>query len=133
MNNSKQIFLLFSHTLTENQINELKRDFNINKIFYLPKDIQNIWSNVDYVKYDFSNLKPIKNFIKENSKEKDYILIQGEYGYTYHMVNWAFENKFIPIYATTQRKTIEIIDENNPNNIKKISHFEHISFRKYIK
>jgi len=56
------------------------------------------------------------------------VLIQGDFGAVYHMVNFAKELGLIPIYATTKRESIEL---KQGNKIIKKSIFKHIKFRKY--
>lgn len=43
----KKLLLLFSHKLNEEQIVELKTNFNIKTIISLNEEYQKIWSNVD--------------------------------------------------------------------------------------
>ncbi|GAB1464850.1 CRISPR-associated protein Csx20 [Aliarcobacter cryaerophilus] len=91
-------------------------------------------------KYFFSNipsdlnnldeyLLPIKDFLKENSRFGDVVLIQGDFGAVYHMVNFSKNLGLKSVYATTNRVIEEIlVDEKT---IKK-SIFEHVMFRRYI-
>ncbi len=125
----KKIIMLFSHTLTEHQINDLKRELNVEKIIMLNKKMQNIWSNVDPTKDERDDLKYIKEFILKELKKMDYILIQGEWGYIYEMVNWAKKNSFVPIYSATKRDYQEEILKDG--TVKNIHYFKHVKFKKY--
>ncbi|MBF4805986.1 MAG: hypothetical protein HXM47_05270 [Pseudoleptotrichia goodfellowii] len=126
---SKKALLVFSHELTENQIGELIKDFEVKKIEKLPEEIQKIWSNVDSEDETYEeNLEKIKEFIEKNNQKGDVLLIQGNWGYTYNLVKWAFEREFTPIYSFTKRDVEEI---KEGENIKKISYFKHERFRKY--
>ena len=42
----RQVFLLFSHQLTPTQKDELKNKYKVDKIIYLPAELQDIWSNI---------------------------------------------------------------------------------------
>ena len=65
----------------------------------------------------------------ENNNGKNYILVQGEYGAVYHMVNFAFENNCIPIYSASKRAyESKKIDEDK---IENIHYFKHIKFQLY--
>jgi hypothetical protein len=126
----RKIFLLFSHNLTDEQVKELKDRFGICSIISLPKDLQNLWSN-----FPPENDFPEKlanifiKFLKENSSIDDFVLIQGEFGLVFYMVDWCLKNRRIPIYSTTKRIFKE---ENQPDgSIKNIHIFKHINFRKY--
>ena len=129
---ANKIILLFSHILTESQISELKNHFNIETITYLPDYLQNIWSNIppDYIDIE-KELTSIKEFVTQNlyNNGKNYILVQGEYGAVYHMVNFAFENNCIPIYSASKRAyESKKIDEDK---IENIHYFKHIKFQLY--
>lgn len=120
----QKIVLLFSHTLTEPQVEELKKDWNCDKIIYLPEDLQKKWTNVE----DEIDIKIFQKFLLDNLYEKDYVLIQGEWGLTYNMINFAKENNFIPIYAGTTRNSLEY---KEGEKIIKKSIFVHTKFKKY--
>lgn len=119
----KRCFIFFSHQLTEKQTQEIKNNLKCDEIIYLPKDLQYKWSNVEDDSFD-----KISSFLREKSQENDYALIQGEWGLTYKMINFAKEIGVNPIYAKTKREAIE---EKDGEKIKKISYFEHIKFEKY--
>ncbi len=124
-----KMFLLFSHNLTNDQIKDAKENLKVNKFIYLPKELQNIWSNIPPEVEDITDyLKPIKEFLKNNANDGDYVLIQGDFGATYNMVNYAFENNLIPIYATTKRVVKEVIEDGKVITIRE---FKHCRFRKY--
>ncbi|CAB3288132.1 conserved protein of unknown function [Methanocaldococcus lauensis] len=124
-----KMFLLFSHNLTDDQIKDAKENLKVDKFIYLPKELQNIWSNIPPEIEDITDyLKPIKEFLKNNANDGDYVLIQGDFGATYNMVNYAFENNLIPIYATTKRVVKEVIEDGKVITIRE---FKHCRFRKY--
>ena len=124
-----KMYLLFSHTLTEPQIKDAKTTLKIDEFIYLPKNLQKIWSEIPPQIDDLSEyLSDIKEFLK-NAKKGDYVLIQGDFGAVYHMVNFSKDLGIIPIYATTKRETIETkVDDK----VIKKSIFRHIRFREYI-
>ncbi|CAB3289517.1 conserved protein of unknown function [Methanocaldococcus lauensis] len=124
-----KMFLLFSHNLTDDQIKDAKENLKVDKFIYLPKELQNIWSNIPPEVEDITDyLKPIKEFLKNNANDGDYVLIQGDFGATYNMVSYAFENNLIPIYATTKRVVKEVIENGKVITIRE---FKHCRFRKY--
>lgn len=122
-----EAYILFSHTLLQEQERELKNKFFCKKINYLPKNLQILWSNIPEDN-DFSNL--FFDFLEENAKTGDYILIQGEWGITYKIVNFCFKKNYIPIYSFSKRISKEIIEQNT---VIKTSYFKHIKFKKYEK
>ena len=122
-----KMILLFSHKLTDEQIIDAKNILKIEEFIYLPPNLQSIWSNIppelDSLK---EYLKPIKDFVSQFNN--NYILIQGDFGAVYEMVNFSKNIGLIPIYATTKREITEI---KKDNKIIKQSIFKHIKFRKF--
>jgi hypothetical protein len=126
-----KMFLLFSHKLTEEQIRDAKENLKVSGFIYLPENLQKLWSNIPPdIENIGSYLTPIKEFLKQHAKEGDFILIQGDFGATYIMVNWAFKNGLIPVYATTKRVVREI---NDNGKIITVREFKHCRFRRYEK
>ena len=120
----KKIILLFSHTLTEPQVKELKENWNCNEIIYMSDELKNNWMNVS----DNTDINQFKKFLLDNLRKKDYVLIQGEWGLTYNMINFAKENNFIPLYAGTTRNVTEYKERDK---VIKNSIFSHTTFKKY--
>jgi hypothetical protein len=127
--NMKQLFLLFSHTLTDEQKTDATNTLHVKKFVSLPPDLQRQWSNIpENLKEIQDYLKPIKNYIKSYAKQSDYVLIQGDFGAVYDMINFSKSIGLIPLHSTTKRETQEqIID----NTVKKISTFRHVLYRRY--
>ena len=109
----KKIILLFSHTLTEPQIKELKEKWNCDKIIYMPDELKNNWMNVA----DDIDINQFKRFLLDNL-----------WGLTYNMINFAKENNFIPLYAGTTRKVSEY---KEGDRVIKNSIFSHTTFKRY--
>lgn len=124
-----KMFLLFSHKLTNDQIIGAKNELSCDKLIYLPENLQNIWSNVSPDKYEDIKLSEIKYFLFENCQKGDFVLIQGEWGYTYNMVNFCKKLELIPVYSTTIRDSKEVL--NSDGTISKTSIFKHVMYKKY--
>jgi len=124
----KKMILLFSHKLSENQIQTAQKEFNIKKFLYLPKELQKIWSNID-PDIENLNLEAIKDFVKSISNKNDLVLIQGDVGACYTMVNFCKNLGLISVYATTKRVANEY---KEGDKIVKKSIFEFRRFRKYV-
>jgi hypothetical protein len=124
-----KMILLFSHKLTKEQQSDAIATLKVKEFIYLPDNLQSLWSNIPPDIDDLDKfLEPIKDFLKQNVKEGDFVLIQGDFGATYKMVNFVKKLSATPIYATTKRETQEkLID----NKIIKTSIFKHIAFRSY--
>ena len=110
----KKMFLLFSHSLTPSQIEDAKSNLGIEKFVYLPEDLQLLWSDIPS---DLESLKEylslFRNFLVENSDFEDVVLIQGDFGAVYQMINFSKDLGLKAVYATTKRVIEEEIIETN--------------------
>lgn len=122
----KRLILLFSHKLTPQQLKDAKETLQCNKIIYLTDELLYKWQNIT----PETDIQIFKDFLIENAKIGDYVLIQGEWGTTYNMVNFAKEKNMIPIYSSTARKVIEE-KSGSDNKVIKTSIFEHRGFYRY--
>ncbi|NPA87284.1 MAG: hypothetical protein GXO01_01130 [Epsilonproteobacteria bacterium] len=124
----KKLYLLFSHKLTPEQIEDAKKNLGVEDIVYMPSNLQEKWSNVPAEMEELGEYS--KDFMKflDTAKAGDYVLIQGDFGLTYKLVNFTKSKNLIPIYATTKRVSKEV---NSGNKVLKVSEFDHVRFRKY--
>ncbi|RZB34207.1 MAG: hypothetical protein SRB2_03600 [Desulfobacteraceae bacterium Eth-SRB2] len=124
------LFLLFNHELTEIQEKDGHDSLGISRIIDLPADLEKLWQQIppDVQKID-DYLAPIKTWLAGQASSSDYVLIQGDFGATYIMVNFAFENGLIPIYSTTMREAVE--EHDNHGTVRLTHNFRHEMFRKY--
>lgn len=123
------MFLLFSHKLTLAQKDSAKVVYGVEEFIYLPEDLQKIWTNVPS---DMENLKdyliPIEEYLDKFSNKDDIVLIQGDFGAVYHMVEFSKKQGLIAIYATTKRRIKEYF---KGDSLVKESIFEFVRFREY--
>jgi len=124
-----KMFLFFSHKLTDEQIKDAKKNLKIKEFVYLPKDLQERFSNVPPEIDDIKKYSEIFiDFIKKNMKKEDFALIQGDFGVVYHLVDFCKKNNLKALYSTTKR----ISKEKEINGkIVKVSEFKHVKFRFY--
>ncbi|NLY76735.1 MAG: hypothetical protein GX080_01440 [Tissierellia bacterium] len=125
------LLVIMSHQLSDTQIEEAKEVLKVHSIKELPSQLQEIWSNVDPEgELPTGILEPIKDWILKESREKDYVLVQGDFGASFYIVDYCFNIKRIPIYATSMRKVEERV-EGNITITDRI--FKHVNFRKYVR
>ena len=125
------LFLLFSHQLTDEQRQDAEKNLGIDNFVYLPENLQQKWSNIPADEQQLKGLmKPFKEWLIKNAVDNDYVLIQGDFGATFIMVQWSFQNDLNPIYSTTVRNTVE---KHTNNEIKLQKRFKHVLYRKYEK
>lgn len=119
------VYIFFSHILLKEQEKELINNFFCEKIIYLPEKLQFLWSNIEE-ENDYSQL--FFDFLEKNAQKKDYILIQGEWGITYKMINFCKIKGLVPIYSFSKRTSHEEVREGV---VIKTSYFKHIKFKRY--
>jgi hypothetical protein len=123
-----QAFCLLNHELTQNQVKELKEEFNVSQIIYPSKELSQLWSQIPPSKRtDKSIINKIISFL-EFAKKDDVLIVQGDFASTFMIVDFALKNELIPICATTKR----IAKESRQGEVVKREYiFEHVCFRKY--
>jgi len=124
-----KMFLLFSHNLTDAQKEDAKENFTTKEFVALPQELQELWSNVPSQLGEVAEyLEPLKSYLKEQLTTNDVVLVQGDFGATYHMVKFLEGLKVKAVHATTKRNVVEKTIEGK---IVKTSIFEHVRFRIY--
>ena len=124
----KTAFCLINHQLTDNQIKELYEKYSVSNIRYPDSQLSEIWSQIPAThKLDKAPVYSVVNWL-ETALHGDVVIIQGEVGSTFMLVDYALKNKLIPIHAVSKRisKEVRIGEQVQKQNI-----FEHICFREY--
>ncbi len=124
------LFLIFNHTITPEQERAARAQLGVEELISLPPELQGLWSQIppdlpELMPY----LEPLRQWLARVRRPGDYVLIQGDFGATYLMVNFALEQGLIPLYATTRRQAVE---EHLPDGtVKLVHHFQHQMLRRY--
>jgi hypothetical protein len=125
----RQLFLLFSHTLTATQEADAKTSLGIESFVTLPSELQELWSNIPPHLTELSvYLEPLKEYICNHANEGDVFLVQGDFGGCYEMVNFIKSLGFMVVHSTTKRDAVEKVVNGK---VEKFSRFEHVIFRRY--
>lgn len=125
------LFLLFSHTLTEAQKQDARENLKVEHFIYLPDSLQKLWSNIPPEREQLHDyLQPIFDFLEKNASENDFVLVQGDFGATVLVVQWCWKNALKPLYSTTKRVVKETL-QGDKVQVERI--FEHCRFRIYEK
>ena len=100
------------------------------KFIYLSDELQNIWSNIDpHEECIKDKLRGIFKWIEKNANRGDYVLIHGDLGATYQLVEYCKAKGLRPIYSTTKREAIE---RRKDDNSLMLGHkVPHVRYREY--
>ncbi|MBM7582852.1 CRISPR-associated Csx2 family protein [Caldicoprobacter guelmensis] len=125
----RRMLLVFSHQLTEAQQRQAQQKFHITQFIPLSPVLLEKWSNIppDLDKLD-DYLADILNWIDDNARGGDYVLVQGDYGATMMVVAHCIKRNLKPVYATTHRLVKE---EMQGDKVVTVREFEHVDFREY--
>ncbi|MDL1987967.1 MAG: CRISPR-associated protein Csx20 [Deltaproteobacteria bacterium] len=126
----RSLFLIFNHEITSVQKSDARNSLGVQQIINMPPDLKDLWRQIPPDLTEISNyLEPIKTWLARQAVESDYVLIQGDFGACFIMVNFAFKIDLIPIYSTTEREAVE---EHKEDGTVNLSHqFRHRIFRRY--
>ena len=126
----RSLFLIFNHGITPVQESDAYSSLVVQHIKCLPPDLKALWRQIPSDLTEIDNyLEPIKTWLAEKAIKSDYVLIQGDFGACYIMVNFAFKAGLIPIYSTTGREAEE--ESEKDGEVRLVHHFRHRIFRKY--
>ena len=126
----RRFFVIFNHTLTETQAADAWNRFGSERVVSLPQHLQALWRQVpaDLEGID-GYLAPLKDWLTQEARAGDYVLIQGDFGATWIMVNHAFALGLVPVYSTTERQAEETVAADGA--VQLVHHFRHRRFRRY--
>lgn len=127
---ARKFISLMNHTLLDSQITDAKQSFGSLEFIEPPQCLKSLWSNISPYEPAISEiLKPVVEWLNTTAVKDDFILIQGDFGACYLIVNYAIDSQLIPLYATTRRLSSDSIDQNDCITTQR--QFKHIRFRKY--
>ena len=123
----KKMFVLINHNLTEGQKAQAFKVFGVEKIVNVTDDA---WSNINPSDENILHVLDIyKKELKREANTGDILFVQGDFGATYNMINFAKSIGMKTIYATTKRIVQEfIVDEKLVTKRE----FKHEKFREYL-
>lgn len=124
------LFLIFNHTFTGAQREDALISLGVSRIIDMPPDYKAVWRSIlPDIEHINDYLKPVQIWLKCNAVQKDFVLIQGDFGACYIMVNYALKLGLVPVYSTTGREAKESVLKDG--TVKVTHHFKHIIFRRY--
>ncbi|MGJ7045488.1 CRISPR-associated protein Csx20 [Thermoanaerobacterium thermosulfurigenes] len=126
----RKMLLVFSHQLTKDQMEDAFHTYGVGEFTYLPDDLKKVWASIppeaESIRFC---VEKIAEWIKQNSRKGDYVLLQGDFGATFLLVDFCFESGLIPVYSTTARDADERTFTDGTVKVHRT--FKHVRFRKY--
>ena len=127
-----KLLVLFNHELTNSQRDDTRKNLGVgDKIIIPPDNIKKIWAQIPADTEEIvSFLADIRKWLQKAGSKDDFVLVQGDFGASHLMVEYARMIGLVPVYATTEREAVE---EHEEDGTVKITHrFKHIRFRRYV-
>ena len=122
----KTMFVLMSHPMTEEQRTDAQKRYGVERFVFLDREP---WSQIHPEDETvLPHLAKLRERLKKEAKPGDILFVQGDFGATYVMVQFAHTLKMIPVYATTRREAEERVEGDR---IITTRVFRHVRFREY--
>ena len=124
------LFLLFNHLLTDAQADQARQELGVDTIVVPPEEVSRCWANIPPEPKSIRNgLEPVFSWVDNNVSAGDFLLIQGDFGACYLVLEYIRDTGIEAVYATTRRQATEQqIDEQT---VQLTHRFSHVRFRKY--
>ncbi len=115
-----------SHRMSIGQKHDAMQNWGVTHFIAMPTDV---WSQISAEADSVTPfLKDIKRQLSKEASSGDLLLVQGDFGATYNMVQYAKEIGMVPVYATSVRRAHEIVHGEKVTTIRE---FVHVQLRKY--
>ncbi len=121
-------YCLLNHKLTDKQVAELEEKYKASCIFYPETALSAAWSQVPVTPVlDRKLIQDVVSWLS-NAEAGDVIVVQGEFGSTFMIVDYALKRGLIPLHAVSCR----VAQEQREGEIVHRQYvFEHVCFRRY--
>jgi hypothetical protein len=122
------VYCLMNHQLTSAQERELINRYGSDGIILPSAEISSAWMNspVDAA-FKRSSLSPFLSWI-EGIPPSSAIVLQGEAGAAFALIDYALRRNLIVLHSVTERKVSEV---RRGEIVTRRCEFEHICFREY--
>ncbi len=102
------LYLLFNHQLTEAQKENAHKVLGVVDIVDLKPWTGDLWSAIPTGEvFPQKEVDQIIQTLTEKTHPGDFLLVLGEWGAVYYIVDWCFHTGRIPCHTTTSRKVLE--------------------------
>ena len=130
--NMRKAFIILNHLLTKTQESELRSEFEVERIIEMPEVFKEIWGGISAQNDLFnSGVRDIIEWLKIDSQPSDVVVVQGEWGASFLIVDFCFCNKLIPLYASSERLYEQ--KDLKDGRVKRTHIFKHVRFKRYMR
>ncbi|MDY0223497.1 MAG: CRISPR-associated protein Csx20 [Desulfobacterium sp.] len=125
-----RMFLVFSHKMTRDQIRDAELSLGVTTLVEMPDNLKELWRQISPLPAKINDLlEPLRQWLETAANPLDFVLIQGDFGATWLMVDFVFKQGLVPVYSITRREAGETV---LPDGSVKMEHlFHHQQFRRY--
>jgi len=122
--------ILMNHAPTVDQEREANALTGCRKMIFPPADLQRLWAAMPPEAACITGfIQPLLDWLRNTAETGDYLLVQGDFGATFFLVNFALKLGLVPVYATSRRETVETVLPDGSVRQERV--FRHVRFRKY--
>jgi hypothetical protein len=124
------LFLLFNHSLSAQQAEQAQQELGVTAIHEPPPEVSRLWANIPPEPASIrEQLEPVCIWLADHVAAGDYVLVQGDFGACYLMVQYVAGLGAVPVYATTIRQAEE---EHLADGSVRLTHrFRHVRYRTF--
>jgi hypothetical protein len=123
-------FIMTNHGITMAQQNEFD-EMGVTHIVTLSDDLKKVWSQIAPDADRKAVAQTMIDGFLNTAQEGDIVLVQGEFGTTFVVVDYCLQKGLVPMFATSVRRTIEkTLDDGT---VEKTAIFDHAGFVPYTK
>ena len=124
--------VLFNHTLTDDQGLDARDLLGVDEFVFPPLSISALWHAIPPgINELHPVLTPVFRWLDDTGKAGDYLLVQGDFGATCMVVEYARGAGLVPVYAATERRACE--QRREDGTVETVHEFRHVRFREYGK
>jgi hypothetical protein len=96
----------------------------------MPINLALAWADIDpHGELNLSFASSVVAWVRAVAPVGSPVVVQGEAGMTFEVVNRLIVAGYVPVYATSERKVIETVLPDGSTETRRI--FEHVQFRAY--
>ena len=105
----RRLIIIFSHKLTDIQEEDAYKSLMVQDFIYLPENLQRQWSNIDPEKHNVDEeVNAVLEWVDKTTSKDDIILLQGEPGATFKLVNQLKNRGFFIVFRQTKEKLLSL-------------------------